>query len=179
MICSSAARTSTLQDAGVLGPDVVEVAPLRRDLKALGILHRVNFPIQERKLDVNRGVHIVIQVAQVFKNSRPGFRLGKLIAHILKGDTLGKDAGRYPAHAVRVHGFIGDAGLRGAGLAVALILFDYRVNFPALGAGQLCFFGFSWNFFVGQSPLPPVPFDAAAQGRRRCCSSGRGAPWAG
>ena len=86
---------------------------------------------------------MVIQVAQVFKNSRPGFRLGKLIAHLLKGDTLGKDAGRYPAHAVRVHGFIGDAGLRGAGLAVA---FDYRVNFSALGAGQLCFFRFLLEF---------------------------------
>ena len=137
------------------------------------------FPIQERKLDVDRGVHIVIQVAEVFKDGRPGFRLGKLIAHILKSNALGKDAGRYPAHAVRVHGLIGDAGLRGMGLAVALILFDYRVDFPALGAGQLCFFGFSWGFCFGQSPLPPVPFDAAAQGRRRCYSSGRGAPWAG
>ena len=151
-----------MQDAGVLGPDVVEVVPLRRDLKALGVLHRVNPAVQERKLDVDRGVHIVVEVTQVFKDGRLGVRLGELIADVLKGNALGKGVFRQAAHAVRVHGLIGDGGLRRMGLAVALVLADYRVNFFSLGAGQLCFFWFFWDFFFGQWPLPPVPFDAAA-----------------
>ncbi len=153
--------------------------PLRRDLKALGVLHRVNFPIEERKLDMNGGVHIVIQVAQFFKDSRLRVRLGKLIADVRKLNALGKDAGRYPAHAVRVHDLVGDALLRRVGPAVALIFTDYRVNFFSLGAGQLCFFGFSWDFLFGQWPLPPVPSGIAAQGRCRCCRSDRDAPLAG
>ena len=49
-----------LQDAGILGPDVVEVVPLRPDLKALGVLLGVDFAVDKRKLDVDRGVQIVV-----------------------------------------------------------------------------------------------------------------------
>ena len=38
--------------AGVLGPDVVEVVPLRLDLKALGVLLGVNLAVDKGKLDV-------------------------------------------------------------------------------------------------------------------------------
>ena len=81
---------------------------------------------------------------------------------VLKGNALGECASVNAAHTVRVDGLIRDGGLCRAGLAVALVLAYHRVNFFSLGAGQLCFFGFFWDFFFGQWPLPPVPFDAAA-----------------
>ena len=71
-----------LQDAGVLGPDVVEVVPLRPDLKALGVLLGVNLAVDKGKLDVDGSVQIVVKVAQVFKDGRLGVRLGKLIADV-------------------------------------------------------------------------------------------------
>ena len=89
---------------------------------------------------MDRGVHIVVEVTQVFKDGRLGVRLGELIADVLKGNALGKGVFRQAAHAVRVHGLIGDGGLRRMGLAVALVLAYHRVNFFSLGAGQLCFF---------------------------------------
>ena len=52
-----------------------------------------------------------------------------------------KGAGRHPAHAVLIHGLIGNTGLRRMGLAVALILSDDGLNLFLFGAGELdrCF----------------------------------------
>lgn len=54
-----------------------------------------------------------------------------------KLNALGKGAGRYPAHAVLIHGLIGNTGLRRMGLAVALILSDDGLNLFLFGAGEL------------------------------------------
>ena len=170
-----------LQDAGVLGPDVVEVVPLRLDLKALGILLGVDLAVDKRKLDVDGSVQIVVEVAQVFKDS--GFRVGlrELIADVQKFNALGKRVGRHPAHAVLIHGLIGDAVLRRMRLAVALIPADDGLNFFLFGAGEL--YRRLWLrlllLLFGQWHLPPFPFGAAAQGQSKRCWSGRASPLAG
>ena len=169
-----------LQDAGVLGPDVVEVVPLRLDLKALGVLLGVDLPVDKGKLDVDGSVQIVVKVAQVFKDGGFRVRLCKLVADVHKLNALGKCVGRHPAHAVLIHGLIGDAFLRRMGPAVALILSDDGLNFFLFGAGELyrclCLRLVSLRF--GQWHLPPFPFDAAGSGQNKRCWSGRDAPWA-
>ena len=170
-----------LQDAGILRPDVVEVVPLRLDLKALGVLLGVDFAVDKRKLDVDGSVQIVVKVAQVFKDS--GFRVGlrELIADVQKFNALGKRVGRHPAHAVLIHGLIGDAFLRRMGPAVALIFADDGLNFFLFGAGEL--YRRLWLrlllLLFGQWHLPPFPFGAAAQGQSKRCWSGRASPLAG
>ena len=71
-----------LQDAGVLGPDVVEVVPLRPDFKALGVLLGVDLAVDKGKLDVDGSVQIVVEVAQVFKDGGLGVRLRELVADV-------------------------------------------------------------------------------------------------
>ena len=111
---------------------------------------------------------------------RPRFRLGQLIADVLKGNALGECASVNAAHTVRVDGLIRDGGLCRAGLAVTLVLADNGINFFFLGAGELFgLFGFAGYRFSGQWPLPPVPFGIAAQGRRKHCWSDRAFPWDG
>ena len=139
-----AAGKLLLQDGRVLGADVVKIIPLRCDFKTFCVLHRVNFAIQKRKLHMDGSIYIVVQVAQVFKDGSPGFRLGQLIADVLKGNALGERAPVNAAHAVRVDGFIRDGGLCRAGLAVTLVLADNGINFFFLGAGELLrLFGFA------------------------------------
>ena len=149
-----------LQDAGILRPDVVEVVPLRLDLKALGVLLGVGLAVDKGKLDVDRGVQIVVEIAQVFKNGCLGVGLCKLIADVGKLDALAELVGRHPANPVRVHGLIRDAGLCGMGFAVALILADDGLYFPLFGAGEL--YRRLVSLLFGQSHLPPFPFGAAA-----------------
>ena len=169
-----------LQDGGVLGADVVEIIPLRCDLKTFCVLHRVNLAIQKRKLHMDGSIHIVVQVAQVFKDGGPGLWLGQLITDVLKGNALGECASVNAAHTVRVDGLIRDGGLCRAGLAVTLVLAENGINFFFLGAGELFgLFGFAGYRFSGQWPLPPVPFGIAAQGRRKHCWSDRAFPWDG
>ena len=169
-----------LQDGGVLGADVVKIIPLRCDLKTFCVLHRVNLTIEERKLHMDGGIHIVVEVAQVLKDGGPGLRLGQLIADVLKGNALGERAAVNAAHTVRVDGLIRDGGLRRAGLAVTLVLAENGINFFFLGAGELFgLFGFAGYRFSGQWPLPPVPFGIAAQGRRKHCWSDRAFSWDG
>ena len=169
-----------LQDGGVLGADVVKIIPLRCDLKTFCVLHRVNLAIQKRKLHMDGSIHIVVQVAQVFKDGGSCFRLGQLITDVLKGNALGECASVNAAHTVRVDGLIRDGGLCRAGLAVTLVLADNGINFFFLGAGELFgLFGFAGYRFSGQWPLPPVPFGIAAQGRRKHCWSDRAFPWDG
>ena len=173
-----AAGKLLLQDGGVLGADVVKIIPLRCDLKTFCVLHRVNFAIQKRKLHMDGSIHIVVEVAQVFKDGGPCFRLGQLIADVLKGNALGECASVNAAHTVRVDGLIRDGGLCRAGLAVTLVLADNGINFFFLGAGELFgLFGLAGCRFSGQWPLPPVPFGIAAQGRRKHCWSDRAFPW--
>ncbi len=62
-----AAGKLLLQDGGVLGADVVDLV-LRCDIKTFCVLHRVNLAIQKRKLHMDGSIHIVVQVAQVFKD---------------------------------------------------------------------------------------------------------------
>ena len=71
----------------------------------------------------------------MFKDGGPRFRLGQLIADVLKGNALGERAPANAAHTVRVDGFIRDGGLRRAGLAVTLVFSDNGINFFFLGAG--------------------------------------------
>ena len=169
-----------LQDGGVLGADVVKIIPLRCDLKTFCVLHRVNLAIQKRKLHMDGSIHIVVEVAQVFKDGGSCFRLGQLITDVLKGNALGECASVNAAHTVRVDGLIRDGGLCRAGLAVTLVLADNGINFFFLGAGELFgLFGFAGYRFSGQWPLPPVPFGIAAQGRRKHCWSDRAFPWDG
>ena len=142
-----------MQDGGVLGADVVKIIPLRCDLKTFCVLHRVNLAIQKRKLHMDGSIHIVVQVAQVFKDGGPGLRLGQLIADVLKGNALGERASVNAAHTVRVDGLIRDGGLCRAGLAVTLVLAENGINFFFLGAGE--FFGlfcFAGCRFSGQWP---------------------------
>ena len=175
-----AAGKLLLQNGRVLGADVVKIIPLRCDLKTFCVLHRVNLAIEKRKLHMDGGIHIVVQVAQVFKDGGPGFRLGQLIADVLKGNALGECASVNAAHTVRVDGLIRDGGLCRAGLAVTLVLAENGINFFFLGAGELFgLFGFAGYRFSGQWPLPPVPFGIAAQGRRKHCWSDRAFPWDG
>ena len=175
-----AAGKLLLQDGGVLGADVVKIIPLRCDLKTFCVLHRVNLAIEKRQLHMDGSIHIVVQVAQVFKDGGPGLRLGQLIADVLKGNALGERASVNAAHTVRVDGLIRDGGLCRAGLAVTLVLADNGINFFFLGAGELFgLFGFAGYRFSGQWPLPPVPFGIAAQGRRKHCWSDRAFPWDG
>ena len=167
-----------MQDGGVLGADVVKIIPLRCDLKTFCVLHRVNLAIEKRKLHMDGGIHIVVQVAQVFKDGGPRFRLGQLITDVLKGNALGECASVNAAHTVRVDGLIRDGGLCRAGLAVTLVLAENGINFFFLGAGEFFgLFGFAGYRFSGQWPLPPVPFGIAAQGRRKHCWSDRAFPW--
>ena len=86
---------------------------------------------------MNGGVQIVVEVAQVFKDGGLGVRLRQLVADVRKLNALGKGAGRYPAHAVLIHGLIGNTGLRRMGFAVALILSDDGLNLFLFGAGEL------------------------------------------
>ncbi len=126
-----------LQDAGILRPDVVEVVPLRLDLKALGVLLGVDLAVDKGKLDVDRGVQIVVEIAQVFKDGRLGVGLCKLIADVGKLDTLAERVGRHLANPVRVHGLIGMLSCAEWGFAVALILADDGLYFLLFGAGEL------------------------------------------
>ena len=175
-----AAGKLLLQDGGVLGADVVEIIPLRCDLKTFCVLHRVNLAIQKRKLHMDGSIHIVVQVAQVFKDGGPGLWLGQLIADVLKSNALGERAPVNAAHTVRVDSLIRDGSLCRAGLAVTLVLAENGINFFFLGAGELFgLFGFAGCRFSGQWPLPPVPFGIAAQGRRKHCWSDRAFPWDG
>ena len=169
-----------LQDVGVLGADVVEIISLRCDLKTFCVLHRVNLAIQKRKLHMDGSIHIVVQLAQMFKDGGAGLRLSQLITDVLKGNALGECASVNAAHTVRVDGLIRDGGLCRAGLAVTLVLADNGINFFFLGAGELFgLFGFAGYRFSGQWPLPPVPFGIAAQGRRKHCWPDRAFPWDG
>ena len=86
---------------------------------------------------MNGGVQIVVEVAQVFKDGGLGVRLRQLVADVRKLNALGKGAGRHPAHAVLIHGLIGNTGLCRMGLAVALILSDDGLNLFLFGAGEL------------------------------------------
>ena len=148
-----AAGKLLLQDGRILGADVVKIVPLRCDLKTFCVLHRVNLAIQKRKLHMDGSIHIVVQVAQVFKDGGPRFRLGQLIADVLKGNALGERAAVNAADTVRVDGFIRDGGLRRAGLAVTLVLADNGINFFFLGAGELFeLFGLAGCRFSGQWP---------------------------
>ncbi len=165
-----------LQNAGVLGPDVVEVVPLRGDLKAAGVVRRVSPAVDKGKLDVDRGVHIVIEVAEVFKGGCAVVGLGKLVIGVGECNALGKRLSVQPANAVLIHGLIGDALLGGVGLAVALIFADDRLYLPLFGAGQL-YRRFA-ALLSGQSLSPPFPFDAAAPMRRKGCWSDRAGLWA-
>ena len=123
-------------------------------------------------------IHIVVEVAQVFKDGSSGLWLGQLIADVLKGNALGERAAVNAAHTVRVDGLIRDGGLCRAGLAVTLVLAENSINFFFLGAGELFgLFGFAGCRFSGQWLLPPVPFGIAAQGRRKHCWSDRAFPW--
>lgn len=149
-----------MQDAGILRPDVVEVVPLRLDLKALGVLLGVGLAVDKGKLNVDRGVQIVVEIAQVFKDGRLGVGLCKLIADVGKLDTFAERVGRHLANPVRVHGLIRDTGLCGMGFSVALILADDGLYFPLFGAGEL--YRRLVSLLFGQSHLPPFPFDAAA-----------------
>ena len=81
--------------------------------------------------------HLVVEVAQVFKDGGLGVRLRQLVADVRKLNALGKGAGRYPAYAVLIHGLIGNTGLCRMGLAVALILSDDGLNLFLFGAGEL------------------------------------------
>ena len=169
-----------LQDGRIFGADVVEIISLRCDLKTFCVLHRVNFAIQKRKLHMDGSIHVVVEVAQVFKDGGSCFRLGQLITDVLKGNALGECASVNAAHTVRVDGLIRDGGLCRAGLAVTLVLADNGINFFFLGAGELFgLFGFAGYRFSGQWPLPPVSFGIAAQGRRKHCWSDRAFPWDG
>ena len=126
------------------------------------------------------GIHIVVEVAQVFKDGGSCFRLGQLITDVLKGNALGERAPVNAAHTVRVDGLIRDGGLCRAGFTIPLVLADNGINFFFLGAGELFgLFGFVGYRFSGQWPLPPVPFCIAAQGRRKHCWSDRAFPWDG
>ena len=71
---------------------------------------------------MNRGIQVVVKVAQVFKDGCLGIGLCKLIADIRKLNALGKPAGRQAANPVLIHGLIGNTLLGGVGLAVALYL---------------------------------------------------------
>ena len=175
-----AAGKLLLQDGGVLGADVIKIIPLRCDLKTFCVLHRVNLAIEKRKLHMDGGIHIVVQVAQVFKDGGPRFRLGQLIADVLKGNALGECASVNAAHTVRVDGLIRDGGLRRAGFTIPLVLAENGINFFFLGVGEFFgLFGFEGYRFSGQWPLPPVPFGVAAQGRCKHCWSDRAFPWDG
>ena len=130
-----------------------------------------------RQAITGAAIHIVVQVAQMFKDGGAGLRLSQLIADVLKGNALGECASVNAAHTVRVDGLIRDGGLCRAGLAVTLVLADNGINFFFLGAGELFgLFGFAGYRFSGQWPLPPVPFGIAAQGRRKRCWSDRAFP---
>ena len=175
-----AAGKLLLQDGGVLGADVVKIVSPRCDLKTFCVLHRVNLAIQKRKLHMDGSIHIVVEVAQVFKDGGAGLRLSQLITDVLKGNALGECAAVNAAHTVRVDGLIRDGSLRRAGLAVTLVLAENSINFFFLGAGELFgLFGLAGCRFSGQWPLPPVPFGIAAQGRRKHCWSDRAFPWDG
>ena len=122
------------------------------------------------------GVHIVIEVAQVFKGGRAVVRLGKLVIGIGKLNALGERTLVQPANAVLIHDLVGDALLGGMGLAVALIPADDGLYLPLFGAGQL--YRPVCVLLSGQPLSPPFPFDAAAPTRRKGYWSDRAAPWA-
>ena len=142
-----------MQDGRILGADVVKIIPLRCDFKTFCVLYRVNLAIEKRQLHMDGGIHIVVEVAQVFKDGSSGLRLGQLITDVLKGNALGECASVNAAHTVRVNGLIRDGGLCRAGLAVTLVLADNGINFFFLGAGELFgLFGLAGCRFSGQWP---------------------------
>ena len=85
------------------------------------------------------GIHIVVQVAQVFKDGSSGLRLGQLITDVLKGNALGECASVNAAHTVRIDGLIRDGGLCRAGLSVTLVLAENGIEnmLNAIQAGVL------------------------------------------
>ena len=116
------------------------------------VLHRVNLAIQKRKLHMDGSIHIVVQVAQVFKDGGAGLRLSQLITDVLEGNALGECASVNAAYTVRVDGLIRDGGLRRAGFTIPLVLADNGINFFFLGAGELFgLFGFAGFLKVGSS----------------------------
>lgn len=122
------------------------------------------------------GVHIVIEVAQIFKGGRAVVRLGKLVIGIGELNALGERTRVQPANAVLIHDLVGDALLGSMGLAVALIPADDGLYLPLFGAGQL--YRPAAVLLSGQPLSPPFPFDAAAPTRRKDYWSDRAAPWA-
>ena len=114
---------------------------------------------------MDRGVHIVIEVAQIFKGGRAVVRLGKLVIGIGELNALGVGTQVQPANAVLIHDLVGDALLGGMGLAVALIPADDGLYLPLFGAGQL--YRPAAVLLSGQPLSPPFPFDAAAPTRRK------------
>ena len=163
------------QNPRIFHTDRIQIVTARRDLKAPCNLFLVGLSVDKVKLHMDGSVEIVIQVAQIFKDCRLRIGLGKLVVHIVKLNAFGIALAAQIADAVLVHGVIGYAVLRRMGLAVALVLADYFVNLLFFCAGQLYFFRCGL-YCLGQSPLPPFPFDAAAQGRRMRCWSDRVAP---
>ncbi len=125
---------------------------------------------------MDRGVHIVIEVAEVFKGGRAVVRLGKLVIGIGELNALGERTPVQPANAVLIHDLIGDALLGGMGLAVALTPADDGLYLPLFGTGQL--YRPAAVLLSGQPLSPPFPFDAAAPARRKGYWSDRAAPWA-
>lgn len=116
-------------------------------------------------------IQIVIQIAEVFKNSRLVVRLCELIVDVKKLDALRIAPVSEIANAVRVHDLIGYRVLRGVRFTVATIFADDGFNLLSFGAGQLWLFCRNFCFRAAcsfrQSPLPPVPFCIGAQGRRK------------
>ena len=90
---------------------------------------------------MDRGVQIVVEIAQVFKNGRLGVGLCKLIADVGKLDTFAERVGRHLANPVRVHLQVGNGLLCGAGLPVALCRLYHGGDFFLFCAGQLTLHG--------------------------------------
>ena len=115
-------------------------------------------------------IQIVIQIAEIFKNSRLIVRLRKQIVDVKKLNALRIAPVSEIADTVRVHDLIGYRVLRGMGLAVTAIFTNDGFNLFSFGAGELGLVRHAFCFRAvcsfRQSPLPPVPFDIDTQGRR-------------
>ena len=73
---------------GVLRPDTVKVIPLGRYLNGLFKILLVGVPADKGKLNTDRGVIIVVEIAEIFKGCGFIVRPRKLVIDVLKLNAL-------------------------------------------------------------------------------------------
>ena len=168
-----APRELVLEHLRIFLADAVKIVLPRGHLNAVISSALPVFQIEKRKLEGNRAVKVVDELAPAPKDRVLVLVFGELIIDVLKLNRLVVAVRVHPADAVRVHPLIGDRLLRADAVSVsAPRAADDRLNLPLFASCELSVCCLEQWLSPRFQAAPAFPAAHRCSGSDRFCVSG-------